>query len=80
MDVKTRNVCSECGGTGRNNIRRTDALKQIQGIPAGGVLMQGQFAPPSTEERIEMIQSCVSCNNGYQERWVPLNELLSMGL
>lgn len=80
MDVKVREVCLKCGGTGQNQMGFAAALEEVSRLPRGGVIAPGEIAPPTDEARARALQACGYCRNGYNERWISLDELLSSGV
>lgn len=83
MDIKCRQFCDKCGGTGKNALDDLAALRKAvdeQNRYPGGVLMPGALGPRSTEQRARELQKCGYCENGYNEFWLDLNEVLSRGV
>lgn len=83
MEIQCREICPKCGGTGKNKLSDLAAWKQAQKerqqFP-GGVLMHGQYGPPSVETRARQLQECGYCKNGYNTFWLSLNEAMSRGI
>lgn len=82
MDIQCREICLKCGGTGKNQLSDAAALEQAakrrQQFP-GGVLMPGQYGPPTIEQEARDLQKCGCCDGGYNTFWLSLNEVLSRG-
>ena len=72
MEVKIRETCQACDGTGKNHISYEIARKVVD--KTSGMRFK------TDENRITAIQKCRECDGGYIESWVSVNELLSLGI
>lgn len=82
MEIKCRNVCLVCKGTGRNDISDFEALEmanQRRMEFPGGVLAPGSLSPPPIEWDIAELQKCPHCDSGYIVCWCSLYEVLTRG-
>ena len=78
MEIKVREMCAACSGTGRNKLSDTAAMKKLDEMPLGGILQHGEFAPPPMEVRLRALQECNFCTDGYIESWVDLKGLVGL--
>ena len=69
MEIKTRSLCQGCNGSGKNDLTDVEAYEAIDRMQ----ISMGNMM----DKKIQM-QKCTHCVDGYNYKWVGLNELLSM--
>ena len=83
MDIKCRIICETCGGTGKNQLSYIEAFyiveEQRRQFP-GGVLMPGQVGPESIDAKIQRLQQCPDCTDGYNYFWKEIDDSVIQNL
>ena len=77
MQVKARTVCLECGGTGKNGLSEAEA--ETRAMQHNEAVRGMNVMNPQLKHARDFMR-CGYCDGGYNERWISVNELLSLGM